>query len=124
MAIWSLVEALDFWNVAKVQLGSHGFLCGIYGSVLEGQGRDLDLLIIPKRINTSIQFAAEDLATAHRAKLSEAYEGIMGTRAYLLTLSSGHIVDLQFYKPRGPRDAEELYLSLGADSTPAKGTTR
>ena len=108
---WTLADAIHLWKKIHVQLDAAGFLCGIYGSVLEGEGRDLDLLIIPKRINTSAQRAAEQLAETTGGTLGDAYDGIMGTQAYILMLANGQLVDLQFYKPRAPKDAEELFLS-------------
>jgi len=115
-AYWSLDEAIRFWLNAEHVLDNHGFLCGIYGSALHGRGRDLDLLIIPKRINTSIEFAADALAFAADGKLSEPYDGLMGTRSYILELRNGKFVDAQFYKSKDPRDAEDMYVNFHHDS--------
>ncbi len=111
---WTIKEAVEIVSQITPNLDRHGFLCGIYGSVLRGTGRDLDLLVIPKRINTSIEFAMDEVKYLLDAECSKPYNGIMGIRAFILKMRSGKLIDIQFYLPSGPTGAEEMFcLPLG-----------
>lgn len=87
-----------------------GYLLAVYGSSVEesGRGRDLDMIAIPWRPTPVPPQSVMDHYKAVMIEEGEPYYGLMKTEARLYRMASGHLVDIQFYRP-ALSDCEEAY---------------
>ena len=75
----------------------YGWLLCIYGSVLGGKGRDVDLIAVPWRPMADVEVAKRSLVDRLQAEqFGGKYRGCMGTRSFLFMLKDDVAIDLQF----------------------------
>jgi hypothetical protein len=96
---WRLHEAAAIAAGLRFDCQRSGWLLAIYGSVLSGGGRDLDLMAVPWRPNPCPpHMMLEMMARALNAeRLGDIYTGLMGTRSQLLRMNNGLLIDIQFH---------------------------
>jgi len=78
----------------------HGWLAGVYGSVLNGEGRDGDILLTPWR-EVAIPLV-EFVESATSMKMLKSEAGLMA-HSYLMMDRDGRIFDLRWTYPYSPR---------------------
>lgn len=95
----TIMQAIKLMRVISPIAHRHGFLASLYGSVLiDGTGRDIDLLLVPWRTSYDIQGCIEEIRSAlmavHRSPTP--YHGLMNSVSVCLEAGDGAILDLQF----------------------------
>jgi hypothetical protein len=94
---WTLDDAKQCWAVLDRVAHQAGYLLAIYGSVLRGWGTDLDLLAVPWRPSASDPETLLELmaAAVEGTPDGPTYEGSMDTRAVVIQLRNGRLIDVQ-----------------------------
>ena len=93
----TLVEAKEILLDIDRDFRFYGWILCLYGSVLSGRGRDIDLLAVPWRPMADVEAACRSLMNRQKAtQVGLEYRGLMGTRSFLFLTEDGLILDVQF----------------------------
>jgi hypothetical protein len=115
---WSIKDVPDLLSRLETVGNKHGFLVCVYGSTARvGEGRDLDLICVQKRIGVIPRYFLEDVALHLRARIEHRESSLFAELCGLLRMEDGRLIDIQIRLSRcGPQDALEMYE--GGLSTP------
>lgn len=103
---WTLAQATEFVREHEPWFRREGWLLSIYGSVLSGAGRDLDLIAVNWRPDAT---PPSHMALQLGMPIQEPETSLMGARCFLVGCG-GRLVDLQF------RTSVGIFLASGQDS--------
>lgn len=96
---WTIDQARQLADHIDRRVRPLGYLVALYGSVLtQGQGRDLDLLLVPWRPNTDPQLAITTIrivAGGGRNDLLNIEQTAMRALSALILDADGRAIDLQ-----------------------------
>jgi hypothetical protein len=91
---WTLAEAAAFVAELSQWAKAEGYLLAIYGSVLAGNGRDLDLIAVPWRIGTTGALFVDALAARVHGQILEQGPGLLAQDSATIRIGA-RIVDIQ-----------------------------
>jgi len=108
---WRIEEVPAIMTLLEPIASRCGFLISAYGStVRRGEGRDLDLICVQKRIGVSPAMLLDGLAHELHGKIEQESSSLFAELCGMIRLPDGRLVDVQIRLSRcGPQDAESMY---------------
>ena len=114
---WLLDEARQLCDKLEPVVSDCGCLLSIYGStVRKGRGRDLDVILVPKRVSIVPSIVVDMIKRELGAKtLGEPEKSLFADHCELLLLPDGHLLDIQVRLSRDRMDALDMYERYGGN---------